>query len=222
MTTLPQHNHDASEVTSGVLDAARLPDGGYDDEYLQLQGGSLSGPLSVTGNVTASGSVTASGGLTVGGPVSLTGYRQIDNSSISTYTYTPGRFVIDATPARVGVVLPIDWTIMAAMCRDIDGCQVTIEMANWAGDGERASRRERLLISPTSGRWRFSNNDVVAVDGNSGTNEWTPWDCYLTDAETSTNGSNGRSDNTLGWGLLNVAGGSYSDSLTTCRVIIED
>ncbi|MCZ7687645.1 MAG: hypothetical protein M5U28_56460 [Sandaracinaceae bacterium] len=134
------------------------------------------------------------------------------------------RYVVEAPPANVGRVIPLDVAIVDALCRDYDGCDVTVSMINWSASGEPgnvASRNERLFISETSRWWRFANNDVSGFDGTT-IQEWSPWDCYFGDAETFTGSTNGRSDAGPGFGLLNVAGGSYSDATVTCRVTIED
>ena len=96
-----------------------------------------------------------------------------------------------------------------------------VQMVNWSQTGRAATRQAHLFLSQSTARWRISN-DVEGLDANSGVNEWGAWDCYSTDAETSSNSSNGRLDNTQGFGLLNAAGGSYSDSNTTCRILFMD
>jgi hypothetical protein len=60
------------------------------------------------------------------------------------------------------------------------------------------------------------------LDGASGAQEYILNDCYFGDAETYLGTSNGRSDATVGWGLLNCQGCSYSDTTTICRVVLED
>ena len=97
-------------------------------------------------------------------------------------------------------------------------------MVNWdaARPGSVASREERLFVSETSRWWRFGNNDVSSLDGDGGVGEWRVWDCFFSDSENFTGTANGRADTTTGFALLNVAGGTYSDARTTCRLIIED
>ena len=77
-------------------------------------------------------------------------------------------------------------------------------------------------LSYTGSWWRISERDTEGKDNNGATNELSAWDCYFTDAESSTNSSNGRADNAPGFGLLNAKGGSYSDSSTACVLIVED
>ncbi len=123
------------------------------------------------------------------------------------------------------------------ICSDADGCKVTLTMVNWDLNGFTASKEARLFVGTgTTGTraWRLSNdiqgNDFSGVRGTAttGIEEWCAWDCCLTDAETFTDtsrnivGNNGRGDYIAGFGLLNMAGGSYSDQNTVCRLIVED
>ncbi len=186
----------------------------------------------VISDAEASDSLSISNGLLVApaggtlvdvnGELRSDGLIQVGAASPGAYEMSTRRYVIEAPPANIGRVVPIDNTILDALCRDADGCQTTIVMVNWDGTGNSASRSERLFLSTSTRAWRVSNNDVDGTDSNGGVNEWTPWDCYLTDAETWTGTSNGRADPGVGWALLNVAGGGYSDTTTTCRVIFED
>lgn len=131
---------------------------------------------------------------------------------------------MEAGPADVGTVKPLDVPIVDQLCRDDDGCQVTLQMVNWDAvnqPGNVASRSVRLFISQTSRWWRTSS-DIFGLDVDSTLDDFILFDCYLTDAETPTAGANQRADTNAGFGLLNVAGGSYSDATTTCRVAIED
>jgi hypothetical protein len=98
-------------------------------------------------------------------------------------------------------------------------------MINWDSPGQpgaAASRTDRLFISETSRWWRFSNIDITGLDNNALANDFSAYDCYFSDAETYSGAVNGRNDSGIGFGLLNLAGGNYSDATTTCRVIIID
>lgn len=150
--------------------------------------------------------------------------RQIDGAAIEVQEKVNEVYMVDVTPDKVGIVQPLDHTILERLCKDEDGCKYTMHMNNFSASkpGMSGIRGPRTLhLSQTSNWWRDSL-DAEGVDGNSSTNEIKPWDCYLTDAETSTNANNGRLDNRAGFGVLNVKGGDYSDSLTTCRFIFED
>jgi hypothetical protein len=123
-------------------------------------------------------------------------------------------------------VVPLDVATVDSLCRDLDGCTVTLSMVNWdlAQPGNIASRLSHLALSESSRWWRFNAEvgDPVGLDGANGVQEFSSWDCYLGDAETYTGVQNGRADATVGWGLLNCAGCAYSDLTTICRVVIDD
>ncbi len=158
----------------------------------------------------------------VNGELRSDGLLQVGAASPGTYEISTRRYVVEAPPANVGRVVPIDNIVIDALCRDADGCLMTIALINWDGLQNTASRSEKLFLSTTTRAWRFSNNDLDGTDSNGSIQEWSAWDCFLTDAETWTGSVNGRADPAPGWALLNVQGGSYSDSTTTCRVIFED
>jgi hypothetical protein len=134
------------------------------------------------------------------------------------------RYIVEAGPAQVGRVVPLDVATMDLLCRDKDGCEVTMQMVNYDAPptGIVASRSQRLFISETSRWWRFANIDVLGLDSNGGLDEWPVWDCFFTDAETWTGTPNGRGDAAVATALLNVAGGNYSDATTICRIVIEE
>ena len=133
------------------------------------------------------------------------------------------RYIVEAGPAQVGHVVPLDVATMDLLCRDKDGCEVSMQMVNWdlGQPGQVAGRSSRLFLSETSRFWRFEN-DLGGLDGNGGLNEWGVFDCYFTDAETWTGTPNGRADPAVGLALLNVAGGDYSDTTMTCRIVVEE
>lgn len=137
------------------------------------------------------------------------------------------RYIVEAPPASVGVVVPLDSAITDRLCRDRDGCEVSIAMVNFDQPGQPgnvAHRQMRMYASETSRWWRFSDNvgEPSGIDGSSGVQEIRAWDCFFGDAETYTGTVNGRADATVGLALLNCAGCDYSDATTTCRVVIED
>jgi hypothetical protein len=148
---------------------------------------------------------------------------QVGTSPLTTYPVSGERYIVEAPPSSVGSVVPLDVPLVNSLCRDKDGCYVTVQMVNWNGDGNVATRSERFFISQTSGAWRFANTDIEGIDG-TGFHELLIFDCLFGDAERRPMGSppNGREDAGSGFGLLNVFGGSYSDSTTTCRVVLDD
>jgi hypothetical protein len=163
--------------------------------------------------------------LDVNGEIRHNAVLKVGTAAATTYEVSPQRYIVEAPPSSVGVVIALDSGLMDQLCRDKDGCVVTVAMLNWDSGGQpgnAATREERLFISETSRWWRLANIDVSGQDAATGTAEWLTHDCALTDAETFTGMPNGRSDATVGWGFINIAGGSYSDATVTCRLIIED
>jgi len=186
----------------------------------------------VISDAEASDSLSISNGLLVApaggtlvdvnGELVSNGLIQVGATSPGTYEISTRRYIVDAAPANVGRVVPIDSTVMDALCRDADGCMMTLGMINWDGTQNIASRSQKLFIAQSARSWRFANVDLDGTDSGGSVQEWSAWDCFLTDAETWTGTANGRADPGVGWALLNVQGGSYSDTTTTCRVIFED
>ncbi|MCA3012722.1 MAG: hypothetical protein INH41_10035 [Myxococcaceae bacterium] len=140
------------------------------------------------------------------------------------YEVSSTRLVVEAGPSNVGVVVPIDSAALDNLCRDVDGCPFTISMVNWTGDGRVATRSGTLFLTPTNSTWRLevAGGDFDGSDGDNGTNEYSAWDCYFTDAHFSTGTNNNRVDNGAGFGLLNCRGCTYNDALTSCRLVFRD
>lgn len=162
--------------------------------------------------------------VNVGEEVFGIGQMQVGNDAPSGYQYSLRRYVVEAQPASVGVVVPIPVAITDSFCKDVDGCRITMSMVNWnlAQAGLPATREERLFVSGASDWWRYANNDVEGLDDNDVLNELATFDCGFTDAELYTGVPNGRADSARGFGVLNVAGGAYSDATVTCRAVVED
>lgn len=164
----------------------------------------------------------------IDGTITIEGTYTVDGGVPGTFIDTTERYIVEAGPASVGIVRPIDYATMSRLCRDVDGCEMTIAMINWDSvnwAGNVATRNGKFFMSQTSTAWRFSQYDPSDPQGgdNSGIiAEWNDWDCYVTDAETYTGAPNGRTDSAFGFGLLNAQGGGYSDTTTICRIIIED
>jgi hypothetical protein len=186
----------------------------------------------VISDAEASDSLSISNGLLVApaggtlvdvnGELRSDGLLQVGAASPGTYEISQRRYIVEAPAANVGRGVPIDSAVLDDLCRDADGCLMTLAMLDWSTARNIASRTEKLFITTTNRAWRFSNNDLDGTDSNGSIQEWSAWDCFLTDAETWTGTSNGRADAAVGWALLNVAGGSYPDATTGCRVIFED
>lgn len=99
---------------------------------------------------------------------------------------TAGKYHLEATKATVNSTVPVDMNIVNALCKDGDGCDITVGMKDWdnAQVGMIASRGPyKFYMSKTSNAWRASN-DAQGNDGN-GTVEHIlgPWDCYFTDGQ---------------------------------------
>jgi hypothetical protein len=203
-----------SLTASGDATADTIADDGV------ISDGELSDDISVNNGLLSAPARGAT--VDVNGELRSDGLVQVGASSPGTYELSTRRYVIEAGPANVGRIVPIDSALTDALCRDLDGCMMTVAMINWDGQQNTASRSQRLFISTVSRSWRFANVDLDGVDGDGGSQEWSAWDCFLTDAETWTGRTNERADAAVGWSLLNVSGGSYSDATTSCRVIFED
>ena len=221
------------------------------DDDQGISGSGASGRLAYWGS---SSSVSSSSDLTwsntnkrlsVAGAVEtdvlLQTYNSVSNGtpvvSESNYKVSSRRYVVEAGPGAVGVTVPLDTAVVDELCRDKDGCKVSLMMVNYDGNGAIAPMTEQLFISETAERsWRMSNfgalygTPVSGVDGsNTGIQSYQAWDCYLVDAELYTGVPNGHSDVTPGFGLLNYQGcgnwspcSSATDSFLTCRVVFED
>lgn len=147
----------------------------------------------------------------------------------STYKETLAKTVYPAYGGEpfVGIVRSVSENAIRQYCGDIDGCLMTISMWNYDWFNrpyQTASREERFFYnaSSTLGWWRFANNDLEGRNNDGIVHEWGVWDCYFTDAETSIGINNGRADSNRDFGLLNVRGGSYSDTSTDCYLTMRD
>lgn len=76
---------------------------------------------------------------------------------------TAGKYHLEATKATVNATVPVDMSVVNALCKDGDGCDITIGMKDWdnAQLGNFASRGPyKLYMSQTSGWWRVSDTDA--------------------------------------------------------------
>ncbi len=55
---------------------------------------------------------------------SAVGEIQIDNGVPIPYAISLDRYIVEATPAQVGTVVPLDVVRVNALCRNVDGCGV--------------------------------------------------------------------------------------------------
>ena len=162
--------------------------------------------------------------IVVKGKVHHDAVYKAGNAAATSYEVTTERYIVEAVPANVGSVVALDHALVQALCRDKDGCYLVLQMVNWDSGGQPgnvASLSAHLFLSEDSNWWRLSDVHVDGLDSNDTPQEWTVYDCYFGDAETAGN-SNQRFDAGPGFGLLNIAGGSFSDDTTTCRVLLSD
>ena len=153
--------------------------------------------------------------------LSVKSVKQTDSLTLNSSPMKVGQLIVDATPSMVGTVVPIDPTALSALCRDDDGCSFTLGMVNWDNNGGITSRRGHLFMSQSNNEWRL-DTDTQGTDGNGTSTDWGAWDCYFGDFNSATDSNNARADNAIGFGLLNARGGSYSDTVMTCRIVFRD
>ena len=134
---------------------------------------------------------------------------------------TAGKYHLEATKATVTSTVPVDMSIVNALCKDGDGCNITIGMRDWdnAQVGMTASRGPyKFFMSKTSNAWRVST-DAQGNDGNGVVEHiLSAWDCYFTDAQYV---SGTATDSAVGFGLLNW-NASYGDPDMVCTLDIDD
>ena len=176
--------------------------------------------LAINGNVGI-GTATPGAKLQVNGNTLLLADKRV-NEVVSTYFVSKKRYHVEATKAVVRNTVPLDMTIVNDLCKDEDGCEVTLGMRNWASvsdPGSVASRGPyRFYMSQTSNWWRLSNTDVQGFDGNTVQHILTAWDCYFTDGEYT---SGAGTDSSVQMGLLNWTD-EYNDPQMVCTLDIDD
>lgn len=156
---------------------------------------------------------------------------------VSTQRYI---FEVPADVDTIGVPQPLDVGLVNSLCRDKEGCQITLQMVNWDPAGEPgavASRTGRLLLSETTSQFRFNESIESGLKGVDGatTNvvSWQLYDCVFTDGETPGFALNHVIDAREGFALLNCTDAAspppgapslcgFSDATTVCRVVIAD
>ena len=96
-------------------------------------------------------------------------------------------------------------------------------MINWdtSQPGNVASRSARLFVSETSNWWRI-DNDVYGLDDDGNLHEWSAWVATSPTPRPRRTPPTAAPTTPHGFGLLNTYGGNYSDTTTTCRLILED
>lgn len=147
---------------------------------------------------------------------------QVSSLQTQVNTSPSGSYHLEATKATVTNTVPVDMAAVNALCKDGDGCDITIGMRDWdnAWVGTTASRGPyRLYMSPTSSAWRVSNTDAQGHDGNSVVEHiLSSWDCYFTDGQYA---SGAGTDASVGFGLMNY-NSAYNDPDMVCTLDIQD
>ena len=173
--------------------------------------------------VGASSPITLDGEVVVNGTVRHRGVLQQGNNALATYELTTERYLVEARPIDgAGFVIVLDHDIVVALCRDKDGCEVSLQMVNWDESGAVASTTKRLFLSETSNRWSLSDTNLDALtDDDDVIQSWQAHDCVFTDGETMDE-LNFALDSNVGFSLINLYQGTHSDEDTTCRMVFLD
>jgi hypothetical protein len=132
-------------------------------------------------------------------------------------------YTIEATKLTVLNTVPLNISVVNQLCRDKDGCEVTLGMRDWKSNeqpGNVASKGPyRLFLSQTSQWWRLSNTDTAGTDANGKVEHiLKAWDCFFTDGEYT--GGTG-TDKSVQLGLLNW-NKAYNDPNMVCTLTIRD
>ena len=172
--------------------------------------------------------------MVISGKLNHNGVLDVADQPASTVGLSAARYIFEVPPSLVGVVQPLDQDLVESLCRDLEGCRITVQAVNWDdfnAPGGVMSKTSRLFLSDSSspdGGIPFRFDEVLSLWGADNDNQLDVFvmsDCRFTDGESST-GTNGYSDDVVGFGLLNChnesLGCSLSDSTTTCRVVLED
>ncbi|MEM7533267.1 MAG: hypothetical protein AAF639_13885 [Chloroflexota bacterium] len=168
------------------------------------------------------GALNIQGGINLQGNIAYQAVKQVDLDEPTAYAVTTRRYHVEATKAQEGNTIPLDMDIIYDLCRDGDGCAVTLGMRDWDNNapGRTTSRGPyRLFLSETSTHFQMSNTDWHGMDGNGTVHHIVQaWDCYFTDGEyTNASGS----DNHVQLGLLNAIN-RYRDPDMVCVLTIDD
>jgi hypothetical protein len=177
--------------------------------------------------LAAEGDAVLSGKLRYGAVLDVAGQPRM------TYETSTFEYILEAGPSTVGVAQTIPSAVLYELCRDKDGCRVSLQMAGWDPVGEPgavASQTGWLFLSESSAYWRTDDSLAESgVDGPPGlTDYWPLYDCYFSDAETgSVSADNTLQDQAAGFSLLNrknsgVDPGSFDDATTICRLVVRD
>lgn len=150
------------------------------------------------------------------------GLKSVNGSStFSQYNINRKRYIweLDGTfPTKSSISIPN--SILNDLCRDDDGCKVTLAMTKWDGITQEVASKSFQFFMGLNNQWRTdeSNGPTSGVDGNSSIQHAGILFnmVYFTDGSYPTSTGN---DNSVGMSLLKWDGFPQS---TVCRLIIED
>jgi hypothetical protein len=192
---------------------------------------------------------SSAGDVAISGKLRYNALLQVGDDTPVPYEVSTQRYIVEAPPSTVGEVVRFDSGIVDSLCRDREGCQVSLQMegADPAKPGQVVSRTTWLFLSEISDWFRYGAagssslfnpyGDVEEIEGEDDlgaqylttAGEWWLGDCILTQAETVLeSGDNLRGDNFVGFGLLNCENSiapehcMFDDAATLCRVEFKD
>ena len=159
--------------------------------------------------------------LHVTGAIRYWGLKQVDGAVVP-YNVEMKRYYIEATQQNSSTV-PLSKKLVNQLCRDIDGCSVTLGSRSADPAALKTLGTQKLFISRDgTNTWTStfnSNSDTnrTGVDGDGQQKNLLVLNpCFVNDGEWINGAS---SDNVAGLGLLNLAGGPPD---TVCFLIIDD
>jgi hypothetical protein len=167
--------------------------------------------------------------LTVVGAVQHDGVSNTDGTE-KRYPTTLKRYHIAATKASVDKTVPLNNTHFRQLCRDRDGCLVTLGMRDWSDAQPNATVTVgpyRFYLATTGTTFRkitdpvdLNDQTLVKQDKNDiAENALQAWGCFLTDGEFENRVG---TDSTIGFGLLNLSGVGFDDPDMVCELTIDD
>lgn len=169
--------------------------------------------------------------LTVVGGVQYDGVRVVDGKQ-SRNPVTLKRYQVEATKATENNSIPLDNSLFNALCRDKDGCLITLGMRNWDPVNQPGVTATvgpvrffitgkgyyRQPTAPTDGV-RDLDAKFIKRDNNKGPeNVMNAYDCYLSDGDYVDGLA---TDDRAGFSLLNF-NSVYTDPAMVCVLTIDD
>lgn len=153
--------------------------------------------------------------------------KSVNGGALRPVLLTPQRYIFELSAAQpLNTTVPIPQAITDSLCADDDGCELTLTMTNWSGNGVEtaaASKTVRLFYAPGSGttrRWRTSE-DITGIDGDASIAQVITLFsfAYLSDAVYTGSGATA-TDGAVGLHLMKF--GSLYSPQTVIRLIMSD